>query len=75
MVTELETKDIVPIKKFVPLVIRAAAQKVKSKTGTSAQVSEVKSRTVTTTMATSTLMICISPAICSAEASPMVVDT
>ena len=75
MVTESDTNEIVPIKKFVPLVINAAAQNVSSSTGTSAQVSEVNSSTDTTTIATSTLITCISLAICSAEASPMDVDT
>ena len=75
MVTEFDTKEIVPIIKFVPFVISAAEQKVKSSTGTSAQVCEVSSSTETTTIATSTLMTAISCASCSADASPIDVDT
>ena len=64
IVTEFDTKEIVPIAKFVPFVIRAAAQKVKRSTGTSAHVSEVNNSTEITTIATRMLIICISLAIC-----------
>ena len=66
---------MVPIMKFVPLVIKAAEQNVSSSTGTSAHVCEVNSSTETTTIATSTLITDISFASCSADASPLAVDT
>ena len=75
MVTELDTKEMLPIIKLVPLVISAAEIKVNNSTGTSAQVWEVSSRMDTTMMATSTLMTDICCSISSAEESPMEVDT
>ena len=36
MATEFETKDIFPIRKFVPMLMMAAARKVPSRTRTSA---------------------------------------
>ena len=71
----MEIKEIVPIIKDVPFAISADAQKVKSSTGTSAHVCEVNKSTDTTTIATSTLIVCISFSSCSADASPMEVDT
>ena len=72
-VTELDTNEIVPSRKFVPIDKAAAATKVNSNTGTSA--CDVKINTVTTMIATSTLIVFISDSICSADASPMEVDT
>ena len=75
MVTESDTNEIVPIIKLVPLVINAAEQNVNNNTGTSAHVCDVNSSTDTTTIATSTLITDISLASCSADASPIEVDT
>ena len=75
MVTELDTKEMLPIIKLVPFVMSAAEIKVNNSTGTSAQVWEVSSRMETTMMATNTLIIDICCSISSAEASPMEVDT
>ena len=75
MVTESDTKEIVPRKKFVPAARTAEAPNVRSKTGTSAYVEEVKTsteRTTTTTRADTTF---ISSAIISAAWSPMDVLT
>ena len=75
MATEFETKEMVPIRKFVPLLISAAAPKVRSSTGTSPKVSEVRISTVTTTIPTTAMMVFISSAMASACTSPSSEET
>ena len=75
MATELDTKEMVPMRKFVPLLMRAAAIKVSRSTGTSPKVSEVRISTVRTTMATTTMMVFISSAMASACTSPSSEET
>ena len=52
LVTELDTKEILPMRKLVPWFSTSATTKVSSSTGTSPYVSEVNSSTSTMTMAT-----------------------
>ena len=73
--TEFDTNEIVPSRKFVPMFKSAAAMNVMSSTGTSAYVCEVRISTDTTTMAT---MITITPISCASvldAVSPKVAET
>ena len=54
MATALDTNEIVPKMKFVPLLMSAAARNVMSKMGTSAYVEDVNVSTVTRMIATMT---------------------
>ena len=56
LVTELETKEILPNRKLVPMFISMALTKVSSSTGISAQVWLVSASTLTTMAATMTMM-------------------
>ena len=73
--TELETKEMVPRRKLVPLLMMAALTKVRSSTGTSPKVSEVSSSTVTTTAPTTRMITLISSSMALAWTSPSSVET
>ena len=69
----MDTKEIVPNTKFVPIWTIAAERKVISRTGTSAYACDVRSSTETTTTATRTEIVFISCAISSDCVSPRLV--
>ena len=73
--TELDTNEIVPSKKFEPMFRTAAAMNVSSSTGTSAYVCDVRTSTDTTTIATMMTMTPISCASVLDAVSPKVAET
>ena len=74
-VTELDTKEIVPNTKLVPMLRIAADTNVSNRTGTSAHVCDVSKSTTTTITATQTTITLISEAIVSDDWSPSAVET
>ncbi len=63
----METKEIVPNRKFVPWLMTIDTTKVMQRTGISPKDSLVMMRTVTTTMATRTMILLISVSMISAD--------
>ena len=70
MVTELDIEEIVPHRKFVPMLRSADMRKVMMSTGTSAKVFEVKVSTATMMTAAMTVTTFISASSCASSLEP-----